>query len=617
MLRAQRSATFRIRAVPRWLSQPHGSESGPYGDAADRISHGTTTFAKESSGTREWNRDALTGVLAPQAFGPSMDIHSREVVGDIKYLWEPNRHLDLVTLAQAFALTGDNRYLEELRQQLDSWFDQCPYLVGPNWNSGLELAIRLINWSAAWQLIGAERAPIFDGPDGKQFLGRWLESVYQHVHFIRGHYSRFSSANNHLIGEAAGVFIAICTWPFWDDFRRWQIKAHKVLIREVSVQIATDGVDREQSVSYQCFVLEFLTLSLLAGRSAGIDFPEEYRASIRRMLWFLASLLDVHGNMPMVGDADDGRVLRLSREPDFCQYRSVLATGAILFDDPELAIKAGILDDQTRHLVGSDGWGPLISARTVGAVDVPRTSFPEGGYYVLGSSLGRPGEVRLLVDAGPLGYLSIAAHGHADALAVYLSVAGREFLIDPGTYTYHGKPEWRAYFRGTMAHNTVTVDGQDQSVQGGSFMWLRHANAQCLHFEKGEQEERFEGRHDGYLRLLDPVSHRRKILRRGCEIDITDILECKENHAVERWWHFSEKCNVAIRDGAVHAENQGITIRLSPGFGSARLYHGSEEPIAGWVSRRYDVKVPTTSVCIRSNIQGMTELHTTIECFYA
>jgi hypothetical protein len=327
--------------------------------------------------------------------------------------------------------------------------------------------------------------------------------------------------------------------------------------------------------------------------------------------------MDVSGNMPMIGDADDGRVLRLSREPDFCPYRSMLATGAILFDDAELAKRARVLDDQTRHLVRGEGWDDLISTRRSDAADLPRTSFPESGYYILGTALGQADEARLLVDAGALGYLSIAAHGHADALAVYLSIAGREFLIDPGTYTYHGEPEWRAYFRGTRAHNTVTVDGQDQSVQGGSFMWLRHANTQCLLFEEGEQEERFVGQHDGYRRLRDPVIHRREIHRRGRVIDVTDTLECEGHHEIEQWWHFSEQCSVTIRDGEIHADNRGIRIRLSPSSGSARLFRGSEDPIAGWVSRRFNAKVPTTSVCVSSDIQGVAALRTAIEYSHA
>ncbi len=176
-----------------------------------------------------WNRDPKTGIEAPLRFGKLLDYRNPRLVGDIKYLWEPNRHLHLVTLAQAHVLSRDARYFEVLRQHLDSWFDACPYPMGPNWTSALEAAIRLINWSVAWQLLGGARAPVFQTADGARLRQRWLESVYRHMQFVCGHFSLDSSANNHLIGEAAGLFVAALTWPHWRATREWVTTAKTIL----------------------------------------------------------------------------------------------------------------------------------------------------------------------------------------------------------------------------------------------------------------------------------------------------------------------------------------------------------------------------------------------------
>jgi hypothetical protein len=101
-----------------------------------------------------WNRDPKTGIEAPLDFGKELDYRDPARVGDCKYLWEPNRHLHLVTLAQAYALTAQARYADAIREHLDSWFVACPFRMGVNWSSSLEAALRLINWSAAWQLLG-------------------------------------------------------------------------------------------------------------------------------------------------------------------------------------------------------------------------------------------------------------------------------------------------------------------------------------------------------------------------------------------------------------------------------------------------------------------------------
>jgi hypothetical protein len=146
-------------------------------------------------------------------------------------------------------------------------------------------------------------------------------------------------------------------------------------------------------------------------------------------------------------------------------------------------------------------------------------------------------------------------------------------------------------------------------------MWLKHAPARCLRFEKGEEEDFFDGEHEGYRRFADPVIHRREIHRRGNVYEISDTLSCDGDHAAEQWWHFSEDCDVTQSNGIICAENRGARIRLTPRSGSIRLFHGSEDPIAGWVSRRFGVKVPTASVCVDNEIRGHTTLRATIECF--
>src|SRR6185436_12997679 len=191
-----------------------------------------------------WNRDPKTGIEAPLAFGKTLNYRDPRRVGDIKYLWEPNRHLHLVTLAQAYALTADPRYFEVLRQHLESWFDACPYGKGPNWASALEPAIRLLNWAVAWQLLGGAASPVFADGRGAPLLRRWLESVNEHAHFVRGHFSLHSSANNHLIGEVTGLFVAAVTWPSLPRSPDWLATAQAVLEREALKQNAPDGVNR-------------------------------------------------------------------------------------------------------------------------------------------------------------------------------------------------------------------------------------------------------------------------------------------------------------------------------------------------------------------------------------
>lgn len=606
----------------RWFAPSRSISKDRYLVAADQILAGKQSiFALVDVDTGfppRWNRDYRTGTEAPLVFGKALDYRNEGLVGDIKYLWEPNRHLQLVTLAQAYFLSNDSSYLDGLSRCLFSWFEQCPYGKGPNWVSALELAIRLINWSIAWNLIGGLSSPIFEGERGQELKRVWVNGIYQHAHFIRGYFSRYSSANNHLIGEAAGLLVASTTWPYWKVCRQWRSTAMTILEEEVVKQITADGVDREQTTSYQQFVFEFLLVSGLSARRAGSDFSSTYWQRLERMAEFILAIRDCGGNVPMIGDADDGYVTRLDPAPQFEPFRSVLGTAAILFDRADFRRAAGTVDDRNLWLFGEMGRQKFDDMAQSDAHDrVPRAFF-EAGYFVLVHRERSPDEIKIVIDAGPLGYSAIAAHGHADALAFTLSIGGHEILIDPGTYAYHTQKKWRDYFRGTSAHNTVRIDREDQSIIGGNFMWMRHARARCLKFTSTEDDEMFDGIHDGFLRLRDPVSHRRSLVldKRNLEIEIVDTLECKKNHFVEQFWHFAEDVDVTVNARRVVARrgNRAIKFHFSDTMTDIETVRGNETIPLGWVSRRFDVKHPTTTLICSGEINGATSLITKIAC---
>jgi hypothetical protein len=610
-------------AARHWIRAPATVDAATYLEAADRICAGKfDVFALRGvdlGSPPQWNRDPKTGVEAPLSFGKLLDYRNPRLVGDIKYLWEPNRHLHLVTLAQAYALSGEARYFGVIRQHLDSWFAACPDRMGPNWSSALELGVRLINWSVAWQLLGGASSPLFQDVEGAQFRRRWLEAVYQHAQFIHGHFSLYSSANNHLIGEAAGLLIAGVTWPYWAHARAWVADAKAILEREALLQNAPDGVNREQAVSYQQFTLDLLLLALLAAKANGKKFSATYKSRIEAMIEYLASIMDAGGNIPMFGDADDGLVVKLAHDRDFNCYRSLLASGAILFRRADFKAKAGRLDDKTRWLFGEGADATFRELDATGAQLPVRRVFPEGGYYVLGCDFETENEIRLVADAGPVGYQTIAGHGHADALAFVLSVGGKEFLIDPGTYAYHTQGPWRQYFRGTAAHNTLRVDGRDQSQSGGNFMWLKKASAGCSLWRPSAERDYFEGWHDGYTRLPDPVMHRRRIAldKVARRVVVEDNLQMAGEHDIELFFHCSELCRVNAAPGSYVLSQAGrtLTLRLPQAEGATwRVYHGSVAPISGWVSRRFDDKQPAPTIAWQSRLKGETVLCTEIIC---
>jgi hypothetical protein len=542
-----------------------------------------------------WNRDPESGVTGPAIYAGDIAITNREQVGDIKHVWELNRHLHLVRLAQAWAATRDPAWLHALHQQLRSWLDQCPPLTGPNWTSSLEMGIRLINWSLVWQLVGGENGHeaenisggLFAGEEGERLRADWLDSIHAHCTAIARHLSRHSSANNHLIGELAGLYVGASIWPCWKQSGAWLEQARRELEHEAQAQFSRDGVNREQAFAYHVFSSEFLFVAGLVGQACGHPFSRAYWTSLQRALRFLRSVRDVGGNVPMVGDADDGIVFRLDA-PGSDRAAQLLALGDAVLrrQEPEhigvrwlLHALPGKRPEADPH-ESETGW-----------------AFPDGGYLLFGSHFGEANEIKGMVDCGPLGYLGIAAHGHADALAMTLSVGGEECLVDPGTYSYWQEHKWRDYFRGTSAHNTVRIDGLDQSVSGGRFMWLKKARASIERMPQSPHEFDFRGSHDGYERLADPVRHMRSVRfdAASASLVVKDEFSAKKHHQVELFWHFAPHLSVRLDSSGLHVRGKRFALQMHAHGADLKLelVRANENPPLGWYSRCYESKEPS------------------------
>ncbi|MCD6303687.1 MAG: heparinase II/III-family protein, partial [Planctomycetes bacterium] len=292
---------------------------------------------------------------------------------------------------------------------------------------------------------------------------------------------------------------------------------------------------------------------------------------------------------------------------------------AVLFDRPDFKLAAGGYYEPARWLLGRDGRKKFDA---LDATAVPRRIGPialrDAGYYILQAGR-RDADDRISVvfDCGPLGYPATAAHGHADALSFTLRAFGMDVLVDPGTYDYYTYPKWRRYFRSTRAHNTIAVDGLDQSVIQGRFLWGKRARARCLLWQPGERDGKVVGEHDGYRRLADPVTHRRTIEfdGRARTVLVRDELLCRGEHDVEIFFHFAEHCRVVPAGANRFVADVGpgeVSIQLDASL-AVTVLAGSEEPPGGWVSRGYHRKEPATTLVGRRKITGQTQLLCRIE----
>jgi hypothetical protein len=559
----------------------------------------------------DWNRDHGHGIPAPLTYSQSIDYRDFRVTGDCKLVWEPSRHHHLVVLARAYRTTGEGRFAAEAVAQLRGWMDQCPFGRGMNWRSPLELGIRLINWVWTVELIRGS------GLVSGEFQDRLLHNVYLHLWEITRKYSRGSSANNHLIGEAAGVFVASSFFRMLPDVDRWRDESRDLLCREIIAQSYDDGCTREQAFGYHLFVLQFYLVAGLVGRRTGRDFPQAYWQRLEKMFAFAAAMLEGGERAPMFGDADDGYVLDLGGRT--IGFRGWVGAAAIVFGRSDFKALCPEYPEPALWLLGQENRPTFDALPSPPAPVVGSRAFADSGYYLLqcGAEAGGAPAMSVLVDCGELGYTSIAAHGHADALSFSLRVNGRDVFVDPGTYDYFTFPEWRTHFRSTRAHNTVVVDGVDQSLMVGSFMWGKRANARCLAWAPSPGGGRIVAEHDGYRRLRDPVVHRRSLELDGQtrRLTIRDDLETAGSHSVAIAFHCAEECSVRKEQShtlIIEMPEETMAMQLDDRL-EVTIHTGAETPMAGWVSRGYHRKAPAPSIFAEGRIHGASAFVTTVQ----
>jgi hypothetical protein len=315
-----------FREQPGWLDEWQGRYTLDHRSLEDLASGRVAIFGHEPLEIGcpvDWHRDPLTGIRAPLRYGKMLNYRDDRLVGNIKFLWEIGRHQHLLPLAVAYVVSGDVRYRDAVASQIEGWVRTNPYGLGVHWCSALEVALRLISWSLVHSLLALRDGAdgLFAAVDDRDRFG-W--SIYQQVYFVRHFLSRYSSANNHLIGELTGLWVACSAFNLGRKGRVWSQFAKRALEREARAQVHPDGVDKEQAVYYHLWVLEYLLVSWLVGERAERPFSAEFRARITAMATFLRDITPLGGVPPQIGDADDGFVARFEPHWPSDPYRDVL-----------------------------------------------------------------------------------------------------------------------------------------------------------------------------------------------------------------------------------------------------------------------------------------------------
>jgi hypothetical protein len=561
-------------------------------------------------------KSGLSSDEKPPAQEP--DPPESEAAPDIKFTWEPGRFGWAFTLGRAYLLSGDERYASAFWGYAEEFLQANPTNIGPHWESAQEVALRLIAFVFAAQLFGSSPQTT---PQRASLLAQAVADCAARIPSTLA-YAR-SQNNNHLLVEAAGLYTAALALPEVPQASTWRKVGWRWFNQGLLDQISTDGAYTQQSANYHRLMLQIALWMASISVPAGDAFlPEACRLLEAATRWLLALVEFQTGQVPNLGPNDGAYIFPLTLCP-YNDYRPVLQAAARAFLpgtvlSPAAVFPSGPWDEMQLWLNVQPGVCTQVPARApahaVHQIGAPQVPPPP---HILGDKSTSWAYLRAVHFA--------ARPGHADQLHMDLWWRGINLAMDPGTYLYNAPSPWDNALAGSDVHNTVSVDGQDQMLRAGRFLWLDWAQARVTSYGKASDGsfERLVAQHDGYR--SQGVIHQRAVeWQAGSWLVTDDLLPADDRGGMLKL--VSAQLHWLLPDWPWQVSpveiGQGMVVELVSPYGTVRLIlrgkipasgdaglrlqlvrggellygSGPVSPVWGWSSPTYAVKFPALSL---------------------
>lgn len=549
-----------------------------------------------------WHSDWVSGMGWPLDLARSLTV-VRHDGSDVKAPWELSRLQFLPVLAKASQLTEDEKYRAVAQGLVSDWIDRNPVGLGVNWTIAMEAALRAISICLTLELMW----PLCHGE--QEWLNKVTASLWQHLLFIEAH-SEFSHfiRSNHYLSNIVGLatLSAALKGPGMDA--RFRHYAHAVQ-EEILLQNYGDGGDYEASTGYHVLVSQMFLHSYLVQKARGMAIDERFEKRLTSMFEWLAGLAAANGVVPQIGDCDDGRI-ELTLD-DILQA----AQPAEQRNSLRLANYLGLGSHILNKSFGGDGSDAVWFGAQSLSVPI-RERLRVEVFSDSGLAVARSGEAELIFSAMPNGINGRGSHTHCDKLSFVLRLDGAEVFCDSGTACYTRDAQRRNWYRSTAAHNTITVDAQEQNVishdNDDLFCCGNEAAMTPIVVREEGDSIAFSASHSGYGRL--GVRCSRTVLLKAGQLVIEDEVQGSGSHRIDLFFQLGPEHYVATT-----VEKQGKTVACAIG-GSRPLTLNCEAPQImllevrkGEISRAYGSCLPTTRIHIGTTAQLPTTLVTHIE----
>lgn len=518
---------------------------------------------------------------------------------DIRAIWELNRLQALVSLGQAYSLSGDNLYAARAAALIDNWSKTNPYLRSPNWSNALEAALR------SFSLLQTIALCHDSEPFQNQRFGQSLAGLlFLHGHYLNTHLSRGSIALNHLAVEAAALTTLGFGLGELPGAHTWRRTGAVNLERCLERLVLEDGGPLEGSLHYLAFSAEAAVVAQSLAGPHGFELSSRGRERLALAYRFLSAATDRGMAISEFGDSDSAAVAGPPAALERERYTRALNLLWMGLENEPLR-HAFRPDPDSARLFGTRAFAAQPQVESAPGLHLE--SFERSGHSVLRA----PG-LFLRFECGHWGAPPCHAHAHADRLSFSLFLYGLPFLVDPGTGSYLAKPEMREYLRSTAAHNCLSLEGRSQAAPRACFFQPEPVWSELIEAKTCESRQAVLAGQAAVLAGHESPRHTRRLTMdlEGRKLVLEDSLSGlgPDSRNVEIGFVFHPACRVSgpqADNGALSVENGAhrLTIQPDPRC-TASLHRGESAPLRGWFSRTFGQAEPCQQAVLSARVQG-------------
>lgn len=502
---------------------------------------------------------------------------------DIKFIWEASRLSQIYALVRAYARTQDEHYPIAFWQVVEDWAQENPPGMGPNWKCGQEATLRLMALCFGYYAFKDHSQTTPERVSQFTILAAALaERIYMNLGYAI--YTR----SNHTISESFGVWLAGILFPELKNAKKYRKLGQQILEKEASKQIYPDGSYAMHSLNYHRFILHIYLFAMRISEVNDQKFSPSVYQAVERSIDYLYTLIDLQtGQIPQYGSNDGALVLPLS-SCDYNDYRPLVQLGYYSIHK-ERIFPPGGWDEDLFWFYGKEALDSAIETKSQPTDEL----FLEGGITKISGE-----NTRAFIRCGPIS----DRPSHADQNHMDIWWQGKNIAIDAGTYMYGGKGHWRNGLASTQVHNTVTVDQQDQMEKFSRFIWVDWSQGDILAFEYKKGFIFWQGQHNGYARLKDPVFHKRTVLLLdNTNWFVVDHVKGLAKHEYRLNWLLDndfQQLNKA--DNSLQLQYKSRTLLARFGLMENKtpidILSADESSSRGWISHYYGDKQPAKTI---------------------